>query len=391
MIDRRANNKLNTLLDKNPVVVLIGPRQVGKTTLAHKVVAVREAIYLDLESPRDLAKLSDIEQFCAANTDKLLILDEIQRVPEIFAPLRSIVDLRRRQGRKTAQFLLLGSASIELLKQSSESLAGRVAFLELYPLDALEIDSEPITMKSLWLRGGFPESCLAENDGSSLDWRWNFIRTYLEKDIPQLGPRIPAETLRRFWTMLAHNQGGMLNAANLAGGLGVSGQTVGRYLDLLVDLLLVRRLQPWKSNAGKRLVKSPKVYVRDSGIVHALLGVEDFNSLLGHPVVGGSWEGFVIENILATIDDRIPRSFYRSSGAAEIDLILEPAVDERWAIEIKQSTAPKVSKGFYTACTDIKATRKIVIYAGVDSFPMREGLEAMALQCFMREMLSFSA
>ena len=391
MIDRRAHKKLNALLDTNPVVVLIGPRQVGKTTLAHEVVTERAAIYLDLESPRDLAKLSDVELFCAANVDKMLILDEVQRIPELFAPLRSIVDLRRRQGRKVAQFLLLGSASIELLKQSSESLAGRVAFLELYPLDVLEICSEPITMQSLWLRGGFPESCLAESDGFSLDWRWNFIRTYLEKDIPQLGPRIPAETLRRFWTMLAHNQGGMLNAANLAAGLGVSGQTVGRYLDLLVDLLLVRRLQPWKSNAGKRLVKSPKVYVRDSGIVHALLGIEDFNSLLGHPVVGGSWEGFVIENILATIDERIPRSFYRSSGGAEIDLILEPAVNERWAIEIKQSTAPKVSKGFYTACTDINATRKIVIYAGEDSFPMREGIEAMGLQNFMREMLSFYA
>lgn len=390
MINRRVHKKLNSLLDKNPVVVLIGPRQVGKTTLAHEVVATRDSLYLDLESPRDQAKLSDVEQFCSANADKLLILDEIQRVPELFAPLRSIVDLRRRQGRKVSQFLLLGSASIELLNQSSESLAGRVAFTELSPLDALEIQTEPITLQSLWLRGGFPESCLAGGDSSSLDWRWNFIRTYLEKDIPQLGPRIPAETLRRFWTMLAHNQGEMLNAANLAGGLGVSGQTVGRYLDLMVDLLLVRRLQPWQSNTGKRLMKSPKVYVRDSGIVHALLGIEDFNSLLGHPVVGGSWEGFVIENILASIDDRTLCSFYRSAGGAEIDLILEFATDELWAIEIKKSTAPKVSKGYYTACKDIKATRKILVYAGEDSFPMGEEIEAMGLQGFMRELLAFS-
>jgi len=385
MITRRLQNKLNFLLDKNPAVVLTGPRQVGKTTLAHEIVASRNAIYLDLESPRDIAKLTDVEQFCQANSDKLLILDEVQRLPGIFAPLRSVIDLRRRQGQKTGQFLLLGSASLDLLKQSSESLAGRITLVELYPLDASEIEQETVSLQKLWLRGGFPESCLANDDSESLDWRWNFIRTYLEKDIPQLGPRIPAETLRRFWTMLAHNQGGMLNAANLASGLGVSGQTVGRYLDLLVDLLLVRRLQPWTRNIGKRLVRSPKVYVRDSGIVHALLDIEKFNTLLGHPVVGGSWEGFVIENILAIVGDRPPRSFYRTSGGAEIDLILEPTPGEVWAIEIKHSTAPKVSRGFYTACKDVEATRRIVIHAGDDSFPMGEGIEAMGLQDFMRE------
>lgn len=386
MIDRRLHSKLNALLDKNPAVVLIGPRQAGKTTLALEIVAARNALYLDLESPRDLAKLSDIEQFCLANADKLLVLDEVQRIPELFAPLRSIIDQRRRNGQKYSQFLLLGSASIELLKQSSESLAGRIALVELFPLDALEILPTSTTVQSLWLRGGFPESCLAENDTVSLDWRWDFIRTYLEKDIPLLGPHIPAETLRRLWTMLAHNQGATLNASNLATGLGVSGQTVGRYIDLLVDLLLVRRLQPWRSNVGKRLVKTPKVYVRDSGIVHALLGIEDFNSLLGHPVVGGSWEGFVIENILASISERIPRNFYRTSGGAEIDLILEPTASERWAIEIKLSTAPRVSKGFYSACDDIQATRKILIYSGEDSFPMKDNIEAMSLQSFMKEL-----
>ena len=386
MIDRRLHSKLNALLDKNPAVVLIGPRQAGKTTLALEIVAARNALYLDLESPRDLAKLSDIEQFCLANADKLLVLDEVQRIPELFAPLRSIIDQRRRNGQKYSQFLLLGSASIELLKQSSESLAGRIALVELFPLDALEILPTSTTVQSLWLRGGFPESCLAENDTASLDWRWDFIRTYLEKDIPLLGPRIPAETLRRLWTMLAHNQGATLNASNLASGLGVSGQTVGRYIDLLVDLLLVRCLQPWRSNVGKRLVKTPKVYVRDSGIVHALLGIEDFNSLLGHPVVGGSWEGFVIENILASISERIPRNFYRTSGGAEINLILEPTASERWAIEIKLSTAPRVSKGFYSACDDIQATRKILIYSGEDSFPMKDNIEAMSLQSFMKEL-----
>ncbi len=386
MIERRLHSKLDALLNKNPAVVLIGPRQAGKTTLALEIVSARNALYLDLESPRDLAKLSDIEQFCQANADKLLVLDEVQRLPELFAPLRSIIDQRRRSGQKYGQFLLLGSASVELLKQSSESLAGRIALAELFPLDALEIEPTSTAVQSLWLRGGFPESCLAENDTASLDWRWDFIRTYLEKDIPLLGPRIPAETLRRLWTMLAHNQGATLNASNLAAGLGVSGQTIGRYIDLLVDLLLIRRLQPWRSNVGKRLVKTPKVYVRDSGIVHALLGIEDFNSLLGHPVVGGSWEGFVIENILASISERIPRSFYRTSGGAEIDLILEPAASERWAIEIKLSTAPKVSKGFYSACDDIQATRKILIYSGEDSFPMKDNVEAMGLQSFMKEL-----
>ena len=387
MITRRLQNELDTLLDKNPAVVLTGPRQVGKTTLAHEIVGSRDAVYLDLESPRDIAKMSDVEQFCMANADKLLILDEVQRLPGIFAPLRSIIDLRRRQGQKTAQFLLLGSASLELLKQSSESLAGRIALVELCPLDALEIKAESISLQNLWLRGGFPESYLANGDSESLDWRWNFVRTYLEKDIPQLGPRIPAETLRRFWTMLAHNQGGLLNAANLASGLGVSGQTVGRYLDLLIDLLLVRRIQPWTRNVGKRLVRSPKVYVRDSGIVHALLDIEKFNTLLGHPVVGGSWEGFVIENILGIVGDRPPRSFYRTAGGAKIDLLLEPIPGEVWAIEIKHSTAPKVSRGFYSACKDVKATRKIVIHAGDDSFPMGEGIEAMGLQHFMGEVV----
>jgi len=388
MIRRRIQNKLDLFLGKKPAVVLTGPRQVGKTTLALQICSSRNSLYLDLERPQDAAKLTDIEQFCRANDDTLLVLDEVQRIPGLFAPLRSIIDQRRRQGRKTGQFLLLGSASIDLLRQSSESLAGRIGLIELCPLDAVEIKTEQLTVQDLWLKGGFPESCLEDDDRSSLDWRWDFIRTYLERDIPQLGPRVPAETLRRFWTMLAHNQGGLLNAAHLAAGLGVSGQTVGRYLDLLVDLLLVRRLQPWTKNIGKRLIKSPKVYVRDSGIVHALLGIEDFNTLLGHPVVGGSWEGFVIENLLALVGDRSPKSFYRTAGGAEIDLILEPVPGERWAIEIKHSTIPTVSRGFYSACKDIEATRKIVIYSGDDSFPMGEGVEVKGLQRLMAEMIA---
>lgn len=385
MIARRLQNKVKNLLAKNPAVVMVGPRQVGKTTLALDVVSSLEAIYLDLESPKDQAKLDDIEQFCQVNAGSLIVMDEIQRIPQLFAPLRSIIDQGRRSGHRYGQFLLLGSASIDLLKQSSESLAGRIALIELFPLDALEIGPTLTNIQALWLRGGFPESYLAPDDIDSLQWRLNFIRTYLERDIPLLGPRIPAETLRRLWTMLAHSQGGTLNASNLAGGLGVSGQTIGRYIDLLVDLLLVCRLQPWSGNVGKRLVKSPKVYVRDSGLVHALLGIEDFNSLLGHPVVGGSWEGFVIENLLSRCPETVKPSFYRTSGGAEIDLILEIGTTERWAVEVKHSTAPKVSKGFYSACEDIHPSRKILIHSGEDSYPLKEGIEAMSLTTLMKE------
>ena len=386
MIPRRLHNRVKKLLAKNPAVVIVGPRQAGKTTLALDVVSSLDAIYLDLESPRDRAKLSDIEQFCQANTGSLIVLDEIQRIPQLFAPLRSIIDQGRRGGHRYGQFLLLGSASIDLLKQSSESLAGRIALIELFPFDVLEIGPTITNIQTLWLRGGLPESFLAQDDTDSLQWRLNFIRTYLERDLPLLGPRIPAETLRRFWTMLAHSQGNTLNASNLAGGLGVSGQTIGRYIDLLVDLLLVRRLQPWSGNAGKRLVKSPKVYVRDSGLVHTLLSIEDFNSLLGHPVVGGSWEGFVIENLLSCCSETINPSFYRTSGGAEIDLILEVGSAERWAVEVKHSTAPKVSKGFYSACEDIQPSRKILIHSGKDSYPVKDGIEAMSLPTLMKEL-----
>ena len=377
MIDRQLKIKLNRMLESHPATVLIGPRQVGKTTLAFEVARDRNALYLDLERPRDLAKLSDIEKFCELNSDKLLVLDEVQRAPNIFAPLRSIIDERRRAGQKTGQFLLLGSASIDLLKQTSETLAGRVAYCELCSLNVEEVEQS--SHLTLWLRGGFPESYLAAGDVQSLEWRQNFIRTYLERDIPQLGPRIPAETLRRFWTMLAHHQGQTFNASAFARSLDVSGVTTTRYLDLMVDLLLVRRLQPWLSNQGKRLVKTPKVYIRDSGLCHALLGLKSMNELLGHPVVGGSWEGFVIETILNALPGHAAYGFYRTSGGAEVDLVVELGTNERWAVEVKLSSAPTVSKGFHIACDDLKPSRKIVVYSGEDSFPMTSGVMAYSL------------
>lgn len=382
MIYRLAEARISDLLTRFPAVAVLGPRQVGKTTLARRIVEElgAAAVYLDLELPSHRAKLSDPELYFSSQEDRLVVLDEIQRVPGLFEVLRGVIDERRRQGRRHRQFLLLGSASIDLLQQSSETLAGRIAYSELTPLLAEEVATKKRGDRDrLWLRGGFPDSFLAADEAASVEWREEFIGTYLERDIPLLGPRIPAETLRRFWTMLAHEQGTLLNAASVAGAIGVSGQTVGRYLDLMVDLLLVRRLQPWSKNAGKRLVRSPKVYVRDSGLVHALLGLRDLDAVLGHPVTGGSWEGFVIENLLAAAPSGTSACFYRTAVGAEIDLVLDLPPKERWAIEIKRSSAPVLSKGFYLGCSDIKATRRMVVHAGEDTFGLGDGVEAVSL------------
>lgn len=385
MISRLLGKKIQEALTRSPAIALTGPRQVGKTTLAFAVIDDTPSLYLDLENRVDLQKARDIETLHAENRKNLIILDEVQRLPEIFPPIRGLIDQERRKGNKAGQFLFLGSASMTLLKQSSESLAGRISYLELFPINLLEYgENDPEKMNRLWLRGGFPESLLADSDETSLAWRIDFMRTYLERDIPQLGPRIPATTLERFWTMLAHNQGGILNASNLARGLEVSSPTVGNYLDLMVDLLLVRRLQPWTSKVGKRLVRSPKVYVRDSGITHALLNISDYNALLGHPVVGGSWEGFVIENILSVIPQRVQPYFYRTTAGSEIDLVLEFPTQEKWAIEIKRNSSPSLSKGFHTACDDIKADRRYVVYAGADRFSMGEGVTAIPLYDLMQ-------
>ncbi|MCX6322965.1 MAG: ATP-binding protein [Sphingobacteriales bacterium] len=388
MIKRRIEIAVKEALQRSPSVALIGPRQVGKTTIALNISESIPSLYLDLESRLDLEKVRDIAAFHADNSDKLIILDEVQRLPEIFAPLRGIIDKERRKGHKTGQFLFLGSASIDLLQQSSESLAGRIAYIELFPVDALEYTgNKQESLNTLWLRGGFPESLLAKSDKNSMEWRLDFIKTYLERDVPQLGPRIPAETLERFWTMLAHNQGTVLNAAKLARNLDVSGVTIARYLDLMCDLLLVRRLKPWTFNIGKRLVRSPKIYVRDSGITHALLHIESYNDLLGHPVVGGSWEGFVIENILSVVPSRVQPFYYGTPGGAEIDLILEFSAKEKWAIDIKRSSSPSLSKGFHTACADIKPKRRYVVYSGTDKFTLGEGITAISLSGLMQEIL----
>ncbi|MDQ5937845.1 MAG: uncharacterized protein QG574_5204 [Cyanobacteriota bacterium erpe_2018_sw_21hr_WHONDRS-SW48-000092_B_bin.40] len=381
MIARRLQQSIKDALDRQAAVAIIGPRQVGKTTLALAIAEQRESLYLDLESSQDRAKLSDPALFLRMYEDRLVILDEIHRMPELFQTLRGLIDEGRRRGKRTGRFLILGSASIELLRQSGESLAGRIEYIDLGPLDALEVAGDQRDLVKLLLRGGFPDSFLAKNDSDSFKLRKSFIRTYLERDVLQFGPRIPAETLERLWTMLAHNQGAQLNALKLAGGLSVSAPTVTGYIDLLVDLLLVRRLRPFAANVGKRLVKSPRVYVRDSGIVHALLGIRDFDELAGHPIVGASWEGFVIENILAAAPEDTMSSFYRTTGGAEIDLVLElPAKNGLWAIEVKRGLAPKVEKGFHFACEDLKPDRRFVVYSGNEHYPLASGIEAIDLR-----------
>ncbi len=386
MIRRIAQNRIEKLLQQFPAVCILGPRQTGKTTLAKSIAKSLEPspIYLDLEKPSDFAKLHEPEMYLQSNQGRLMIMDEIQRAPGLFQVLRSVIDERRSIGKKTAQFLLLGSASLELLKQSSESLAGRIVYQELTGITVCELLNTNYSMDDLWLRGGFPESLLAESDEVSFEWRQAFIRTYLERDIPQFGARIPAETLRRLWTMLAHCQGTCLNANRLASSLGVSATSIHRYLDLLVDLLLIRRLQPWSRNVGKRLVKSPKIYIRDSGITHALLNLKNQDDLLGHPAVGGSWEGSVIENLLAQLPTNMAAYFYRTSTGAEIDLVIEVDTQRRIAIEIKHSLSPTVSQGFYNACEDIKATHQYVVYPGKDQFNLSKDVKVVSV-LFMAE------
>ena len=355
----------------------LGLAKVGKTTLAQTIAATRESVYLDLESPLDREKLSDPEFYLSGHENQLVILDEVQRMPELFAALRGLIDAGRRRGRTSGRFLLLGSASIDLLRQS-ETLAGRIAYIEMSPFDVLETADN--RRSDLWVRGGFPESFLASDSSRSLIWRQAFIRTYLERDIPQLGPRIPATTLQRFWTMLAHVQGGLFNAAQIARSLAVDGKTVVRYLDLMADLMLVRRLQPFQSNIGKRLVKAPKVFVRDSGIVHALLNIGDQESLLGHPVVGASWEGFVMENLVAAAPMRSVPLFYRTAAGAEIDLLLEIPGHGLWAIEIKRGLSASPEKGFFTACEDVKPNKRFVVNSGTERYPVSKGVDAIGLK-----------
>ena len=381
MITRLAAIPIVQALKRQAAVAIIGPRQVGKTTLAREIADLHQgALYLDLEAREDREKLVEPVLFLRQYENNLVVMDEIHRVPELFNALRGIIDQGRRTGHANGRFLILGSASIDLLRQSGESLAGRITYIDMGPFFVLELPAGEPTLLQLWLRGGFPGSYLAEDDAVSLRWRTDFIRTYLERDVPQFGPRVPAGVLERLWTMLAHSQGTLLNASRLAAGLQISAPTVQRYIDLLADLLLVRRLPPFHRNVGKRLVKSPKVYVRDSGLVHALLGIKTYNDLAGHPVAGTSWEGFVIENLLQAAPERTVASFYRTAVGAEIDLLLEIPGHGLWAIEIKRSLAGRPEKGFYIACQDLLPDRRFVVNAGSGHYPIDSEITAIGLR-----------
>ena len=391
MYKRSTEPVLHELLQQFPAVVLLGPRQVGKTTLAlAEGQAHAGSLYLDLELPSAQRQLDDPEAFLLTHRNRLMILDEVQRLPEIFAVLRAIIDIRIRSGEPSGQFLLLGSATGVLLQQSSESLAGRMVQLELSPLQAREImaAADPLAqpLHMLWIRGGFPLSWLAKNDSESFRWREAFIATYLERDIPALGPRTPATSLRRLWTMLAHLQGSLLNYSQLATSLAISGQLVHRYVDILCDLMLLRRLAAWHGNVGKRLVKSPKVYVRDSGLVHALLGLTNYESVLSHPVAGLSWEGFVIEQIMSAAPS-LDYSFYRTAQGAEADLVIDFRHGQVWVVEIKRSSAPTVSKGFHQAAVDVNANRKILVAPVEQSYQMKDNIEVMSVQTLIAELV----
>ena len=389
MIERRIIKNVLDALENQAAVALLGPRQAGKTTLAHIISEQEPSIYLDLESSTDRNKLTDPELFLRQYEDKLVILDEIHRMPEIFQSMRGLIDQGRRNGNRNKRFLILGSAAIDLLRQSGETLAGRITYIHMHPFDALEVNPNLESMNKLWLRGGFPDSFLAKTDQQSFKLRTNFIRTYLERDVPQFGPRIPSETLERLWTMLAHNQGTLLNSSRLAASLSVSSPTVSSYIDLLSDLLLVRRLAPYHNNAGKRLVKSPKTYVRDSGLLHALLGIQNAETLAGHPVVGTSWEGFVIENILAVVPEHTQASFYRTAAGAEMDLVLEMGGSRGvWAIEIKRGLAPRPERGFYNAMEDIRPDRTFIVYSGDEQYPLNPNVEVIGLIGIMKKLLS---
>ncbi len=385
MIPRLIQKRLERDLELYPAVVLLGARQAGKTTLALKIREKLNGIYLDLESPRDVAKLQDSELYLSEHLDHLVILDEVHRIPEIFPVLRSLIDKARRQGKKQGLYLLLGSASLNVVQQSGESLAGRVTYSELTPFSLLEIPPEK--KEILWVRGGFPESYLASDETISMRWRQDLIRTYIERDVRAFDIRLTSETIRRLWVMLAHLQGTNVNIAQLARNLDIDVKTVNRYIEILISLFLLRRLPPWYVNTGKRLTKSPKWYVRDSGLLHALLGITDREALLSHPILGQSWEGFVIEQIYSALQKIAELYYYRTSAGAEIDLLILWPDQSFWAIEIKRSLQPKPSRGFYSACEDLHPLRRYVVYAGKERYTTASGIEAIALRELLEKIM----
>lgn len=386
-IPRIASQILNDSLNSQACVALIGPRQVGKTTLALQISKETASTYLDLERQSDRLVLQDPDYFFSQNRDKLVILDEIHRTPEIFSQLRGEIDRARFEGIRHNLYLILGSASMELLRQSGESLAGRISYVALNPINIIEAKKSGIGLATIWLRGGFPDSLTASSDSKSFRWRSDCIRSYLERDIRIFSERTPIALVEHLWTMLAYSQGSTVNYSTLAKSLGVSAPTIRSYIELLEKLLLVRVLRPFRANVNKQYVKSPKVYVRDSGLTHALLGLQNELQLYGHPVVGRSWEGFVIENILSVLPQGTQAHFYRTAKGAEIDLILQfPGLETRWAIEIKRNIAAPTSKGFHIAKTDISANKCFVVHTGADRVSLSQDTEGIGLLDICKEL-----
>ena len=389
MFIRNLQSNVFKALKAMPVVALLGPRKVGKTTLALNIAELidKETVYLDLESDADIVKFSDAEAYLKRMYGKLLIIDEVQRKPELFRILRGIVDDRKRKGEPSCQFLLLGSASRDLLQQTSETLAGRIKYLELSPFHLYELyknEGLNFDLEKLWIRGGFPDSYLASLLEESWLWRSDFIATYMERDLPNMGVGIAPSQLSRFWKMLSHYHGNQVNLSELGRSLEISHTTVKNYIDLLTDFYMIRQLQPWSGNLKKRLVKSPKIYIRDSGILHNLINISNMESLFSYPLLGASWEGFVVENIIQQLDNRYQYSYYRTATQVEIDLVIETPNHEVWAIEIKRNSAPKLGRGFFEACADIKATHKWLVYSGTDQYPIKGDIEVIGLMDFIK-------
>jgi predicted AAA+ superfamily ATPase len=383
-ITRRINSEIKDSLSFFPIVAIIGPRQVGKTTLAQTIIAdsSKPTLYLDLELQSDLNKLNDAELFFSYHTDKLVVIDEVQNKKELYPLLRALVDKTREPG----QFLLLGSASPELIRHSSESLAGRIAYHQLHPFDLSEVP-EPISQNDLWVKGGFPNVLFAKNDNLAMLWMENFISTYLNRDLLQLGLKASPKIIRNLWAMMAHLNGQLFNATTLGNSLGISTPTVKRYVDFLEEAFLLKSLHPFSWNMSKRLVKSPKVYLTDTGILHHLTGVNDLNSLSGNPIVGSSWESFVINQLLALKKNQVELYFYRTHQGSEVDLVFTKGLNVVATAEIKYSNSPQLSKGNFLAFEDLNASMNYVITPSSDDYFFKERIRVCSLKAFISDYL----